>query len=493
MQSSGTGQARRRAIIVGAGSAGAVLAAAIADRYDVIVLEAGRAPSQTADASGLGPTRATTWTLAAELTRDRAWEATPGRAVGGSSVVNGGYFVAPERPDLEAWHAAGGAPWQPDAVQTIITDLAHRFGVHAAPQTHPLVTAFSHASADHGCADALLVLGTSFDGRAPRNVADAFLPSSAPSIDLRPGSRALRVIVADGRATGLEVASADGTREVIEADEIILCAGAFGTARLLLASGIGPADALRAAAIDPVADLPGVGASFSDHPALWVDFTPTPELAGRASTADDADAPFPLALSLGADGGPGDDLEILVCIQPPDTSAEGAASQNAAPSGSVDAAPYGVLVGLQRPVARGTVTVTSAHVLDAPKIAYGYLEDPADRAALRTGVRRAATLLTSPAMAQLVSGLVGLTSATLDDDAELDGWIAARLGSASHTCGTAPMGSASDPLAVADGAGRVRDVAGLRIADTSLLPYVPSRGPASAAMAVGAIVAAQMP
>lgn len=494
MQSSGSGQTRPRAIVVGAGSAGAVLAAGIADRYDVVVLEAGRDSSQTRDAAGLGPTRATTWTLPAELTRDRSWQATPGRAVGGSSVVNGGYFVDPEEADLEAWHAAGGAAWQPDTVRATLAALAEKFGVHAAPQTHPLVVAFAQASADRGCADGLLALGTSFDGRAPRNVAEAF----ASPVDVRAGSRALRVVVAEGRATGVEVASGDGTREVIEADEIILCAGAFGTARLLLASGIGPASQLRDAGIDPVADLPAVGAAFSDHPTLWVDFAPTAALAERVPTTDDADGPFPLALSLGAGGGSGDDLEILVCIQPPDTSAEGAASDGAASDGAfsegnVDAAPYGVIVGLQRPVARGTVAATSAHPLDAPKITYGYLEDPADRAALRTGVRRAATLLTSPAMSGVVEGLVDLDPATLDDDAHLDAWIAARLGSASHTCGTAPMGADSDALAVADGAGQVRGIAGLRIADTSLLPFVPSRGPASAAMAVGAIIAAQMP
>lgn len=490
MHSSGSTQAKPRAVVVGAGSAGSVLAAGIADRYDVILLEAGRdsspGPASEPGAAILGPTRATTWTLPAELTRDRSWQATPGRAVGGSSVVNGGYFVAPADADLLAWHAAGGDAWKPEQVRKTIAELADRLGVHPAPQTHPLVETFAQASADRGCGEGLLALGTSFDGRAPRNVADVFVAASVPSIEVRPGSRALRVVVSEGRAIGIDVASADGTREVIEADEIVLAAGAFGTARLLLASGIGPAEQLRSAGIDAVADLPGVGSSFSDHPTVWVDFAPTAELAGREATPDDADAPFPLALSLGADGGPGDDIEILVCTRPPD------AASGEAP-GAVDAAPYGVIVGLQRPVARGTVVAASAHPLDAAKISYGYLEDSADRAALRTGVRRAATLLTSPAMSHVVQDLVGLGAATLEDDAYLDTWIAARLGSASHTCGTAPMGQESDPLAVTDGAGRVRNIAGLRIADTSLLPFVPSRGPAAAAVAVGAVVAAQMP
>ncbi len=157
-----------------------------------------------------------------------------------------------------------------------------------------------------------------------------------------------------------------------------------------------------------------------------------------------------------------------------------------------DARTLGLIVGLQRPRSRGTVRPASAHPLAAPAIAYHYLEDEADRAALRLGVRRAAGILAAPAFAELVEELADLDPATLDDDALLDAWIARHLGSAAHTCGTAPMGAADDPLAVVDGAGRVRGVPGLRIADASVLPVVPSCGPVAAVMAVGAIVADQM-
>jgi choline dehydrogenase len=152
-----------------------------------------------------------------------------------------------------------------------------------------------------------------------------------------------------------------------------------------------------------------------------------------------------------------------------------------------------VLVGLQRPAARGTVAPASAHPLAPPRIDYGYLADERDRAALRAGVRRAAELVTSSAFEGIASGLVDLDEVVLGDDERLNAWIADRLGSAAHTCGTAPMGPADDPLAVVDGAGRVRGVAGLRIADTSILPVVPARGPAAAAMAVGAVIAGRMP
>ncbi|MBU4466154.1 MAG: GMC family oxidoreductase N-terminal domain-containing protein [Actinobacteria bacterium] len=446
---------RPRAVVIGAGSAGSVLASRISAAYDVTVIEAGRSPM--AGESVLDASR--TWSIPAELAEGRAWRATPGRAVGGSSVVNGGYFAAPAPDDLLRWRAAGGEAWAPERVLAHIGDLAARLGVHASPQTHPISRAFADACVLQGVTGTLLPLDTTFRDGAPRSVADAFLASSPNRIEVRSNCRAMRIVVENGRAVGVDVADADGSREVLAADEIVLCAGGFGTARLLLASGLAPTPSLRRAGIDVVADLPGVGAAFSDHPTVWIEWLPTAALSEAPPHPEDVDGAFPLALYLSADGTSGDDLEVLVCTQPPDA----------------DATPYGLVVGLQRPRSRGTVSATSAHPLGAPKIAYGYLRDPEDRAAMRVGVRCAAGLLVSTAFAGVVERLVDLTDDTLGDDLLLDAWILEHLGSASHTCGTAPMGPETDPAAVVDGAGRVRGIRGLRIADASMLPVVPSR------------------
>lgn len=461
-------------LVVGAGSAGSVVAARLADRCDVIVIEAGRWPPEADSGERSGA-----WALGADLTRRRRWTARPGRTVGGSSVVNGGYFAPPERADLDLWHAAGGPAWAPDRVEAIVAEIGAEIGVRPSPQTHPLARAFTDAGVELGHAAGLLPLQTTITDGVPRNAAGAL--AHRGSIEVRDNARASRIVVEDGRAIGVEVAAGDGSVELLTADDVIVCAGGFGTPRLLLASGIGPADQLRSLGIEPVHDLPGVGASFSDHPTVWVEWSPGPDLAAIAAQ-DAPDGAFPVALRVGADGGPGDDIELLACTRPPALEAE------------PDVVPpsFGMIVGLQRPNARGTIAASSSRPFAAPVISYGYLEDDRDRRALRVGVRLAAQMATSRAYAGLVDRLIDLDDETLGDDDRLDAWIEERLGSAAHASGSAPMGPSIDARAVVDGAGRVRGIRDLRIADTSILPVVPSRGPAATAMAVGAIIADQL-
>jgi choline dehydrogenase-like flavoprotein len=126
----------------------------------------------------------------------------------------------------------------------------------------------------------------------------------------------------------------------------------------------------------------------------------------------------------------------------------------------------------------------SADPAEPPLVDYRYLTAPGDAERLRHGVRLAADLLASPALAALDAGghAARPDRRTLADDTALDRWIAARLGTAVHLCASAPMGPDTDPRAVVDQDGRVRGVEGLRVADTSILPDAPSRPPNAVAI-----------
>jgi len=143
-----------------------------------------------------------------------------------------------------------------------------------------------------------------------------------------------------------------------------------------------------------------------------------------------------------------------------------------------------VIVALQRPAGRGRLTLDPRDPHAAPVVRYHHLRRDEDRRRMREGLRTAVALLGSDRL----SGWVDTRSwdrSVFDDDHLLDAWMNDHLGTAVHLSGTAPMGPADRPGAVTDQHGRVHGVAGLRVVDTSVLPDVPSRGPAATAVLLG--------
>ena len=239
----------------------------------------------------------------------------------------------------------------------------------------------------------------------------------------------------------------------------MLCAGAIGSAHLLLRSGVGPAVQLRDSGIAVVHDSRGVGASFSDHPQVAVEWYARTGLTApptiMASSLDAGAAEYvpllsPLSGLLGHDG---DDRLTL-------------------------------LVGLQWSASRGTITISSRAA--SPHIAYNYLSDPGDVRLLRNAVRGGAELVA--AFDGLFDRFANIDTRVLADDTLLDAWIRAHVGTAQHLTGTAPFGAGGD-RSVVDQYGRVAGVGGLRIADTAILPTVPRRGTAATAVLIGERIA----
>jgi choline dehydrogenase-like flavoprotein len=142
-------------------------------------------------------------------------------------------------------------------------------------------------------------------------------------------------------------------------------------------------------------------------------------------------------------------------------------------------------VALQQEDSRGRLTLAGADPLRPPRIEYRYLTEERDRRRMREGVRLAAELLRTAALAPLVAERTGLPDGELADDGALDRWIRRHIATAVHLAGTARMGPDADPGAVVDQQLRVRGVEGLRVADTSVLPQVTTRGPAATAVMIG--------
>ncbi|MFI6338983.1 mycofactocin system GMC family oxidoreductase MftG [Streptomyces sp. NPDC050535] len=503
-------------IVVGAGGSGAALAARLSEdpARTVLVLEAGPAPRHRSafapellDARlvpGAQPGHAALQPYAVHLTPRHPYTVVRGRILGGSTTVNGGYFVRARRDDFDRWSAVGGAAWSYDRVLPLLraleTDLDYGADdLHGArgpvrirrtDLRHPAAVAFREAARELGFPaepDKNAQAAAGF-GPLPSNAEDGLRINTGisylldargrPNLTVVGDSTVRGVVVERGRATGVAV-ERDGRRSTVAAGEVVLCAGAFSSPHLLHLSGIGPRHDLERLGLPVVRNAPAVGARFSDHPQVVMEWTP------RWPMAEPTGSWLGGALHLSSSGGayPGD-LEILQSLVP----ITGLVSGTVAHPG----APLAFLVSVQSPRLSGRMRTRSADPATPPRLDYGYLRTSEDRRRMREAVRTTAALVATNAFDEISVGLAEPGPEELDDDDALDRWIQRRLGTSQHTCGTAPMGPAEDPRAAVDHYGRVHGVSGLRVADTSILPAAPLRGPAATAVLIGELIADAM-
>lgn len=410
-------------LVVGAGSAGSIVAERLSTDPDcrVTVLEPGPGPDDAAAAAliadaytlPIGPDSPVVRRYLSTLTEDPARQAelVRGACVGGSGAVNGGYFWPPEDGDVEqlpGWSAQ---------------DLA---GHHRAVAARIPI---SYARGD-GCATAGFTSAAQRAGHSctpvPLNIADgvrvgpgaAFLVPALhrPNLTVLTGTRVSRVRFAGDCAVGVDAVGPSGPLQ-IAAGRVVLCAGAIESARLLMLSGIGPAEHLRDYGVAVLADLP-VGQRSWDHPE-WLMATGWLVEGGRPV----------LESVLHVDG-----LEIR-----PYTTGFGA------PTAALG-------VALLRPRAHGRVGLASPDPAVPPRIEHRYDSEPGDVEDLRSGTDLVREMLT------------GTT------DLGPPAWSTSQ-----HLCGTAPMGL--DGHAVVDPRCRVRGVENLWVIDGSVLTRIPGRGP----------------
>jgi len=313
-------------------------------------------------------------------------------------------------------------------------------------------------------------------GVIARNVVDGVRQNSSmtylerarqrTNLEVRGDSEVDRVLIDDGRAVGVVLVSG----EQLYAKHVVLSAGAYGSPAILMRSGIGPADELTSLGIDVVADVPGVGAHLAEQPIFSAVFAADPAKLTERTPA----------------------VQTMLTVAEPGSA--GRPWLHVAPStySPGEMSPTGVAfeidVALLKPRSRGRVTLVSPDPGVPPRIDVNLLADPWDVASMLEGIRLARRLARTEPLASLHEGEV-FPGDDGDGADALTPVLKAGVNFYHHANGTVRMGPRSDPQAVVDATGAVRAVAGLSVADASIMPTPPSNVTALTTMAIAEKVA----
>ena len=517
-------------VVVGAGSAGCVLARRLADTgASVILIEAGRRDNtQLVRKPGMiGPLHSVPqlkakvdwghYTVEQKHALGRRIPQTHGKVVGGSSSINGMVFVRGNRKNYDDWAAEGNAGWSYTEVLPSFKrfesfedgESDYRGGsgpikVIRARELTPASEAFVEALS----ATASLKKNDDYNAAEQEgvsifqqsNAAGLRYSTSVGYLDDRPanltvlhGTHVSRVVVEGGRATGVEVLAKSG-REVIRAErEVVVSSGVYGSPQLLMLSGIGPADHLRAFGVDVLADLP-VGDNLHDHLFVPMSFSmptairrPSPLYFGRAFVKENlrADSTW-LARSVfevvafvrTEHAGEIPDLQLHVLPWSyPSPNQDAPIRHKPDPRRALT-----IMSTLIYPRSRGTVRLASADPTAAPVIDPNYLAEPADIDVLVGGME---LIRETMAAQQIAGGVEGEISPgpQFPTRADLAREVRNRATTVYHPVGTCRMGV--DERAVVDPALRVRGIDGLRVVDASIMPSIVGGNTNAASMMIG--------
>ncbi|WP_217874468.1 GMC family oxidoreductase [Gulosibacter sp. 10] len=488
-------------VVVGSGSGGSPVIRRLLDEgRSVIVLEAGgeddheaiTAPDRMFELRGTELDHAFRTEPQASLGGRRV-EWPRGRVLGGSSAINGMIHMRGHREDFDSWARGGADGWSYHDVLPILRRLERldpagdpAYRGHEGPlpvrfnlDLHPLSAAQVQAArqagfpfnADPNAEDPYGVSHVQLNIADGRRVSAwrAYLGSAREHerLTVLPGASAIRVLLERGKAVGVEYVRRGERRVARARGEIVLSAGALGTPHVLQLSGIGPADALRRVGITPVVDLPGVGENLHDHilsQVVW-----------RSRRPIDASGHAPFEVQLFADSRAG---LARPDLQPVTGFSAYPMPGYVFPEGRV----YSWYPGVVRPRSRGRLWLRSADPMEQPLVDPAYLREQDDLDALVEGIQITREIGRQAALAEWNAEEIA-PGPDVRTRAELDAYARASLNTYYHPVGTARMGT--DPLAVVDPRLRVYGVTGLRVADASIFPEIPSANTHVAAVMVG--------
>ena len=484
-------------VIVGGGSAGAILATRLSEdpSISILLLEAG--PDYSDIESLPDEVRIGLSTGADIITKDHNWRfwgnpspiADPmpvprGRVIGGSSSINGQVFMRGMPEDYDYWEALGNTEWGYESVlpyfRKLETDLDYSGDFHGSDG--PIIArrhkrkdwvesqvAFYNACKDAGFPDGpdqnhpdVTGVGpTPFNNpngiRWSTNIGYLSMARHRLNLTIRADCVTHRIVFSGKTAVGVEVENS-GEMFVVHGENIILCAGAVASPQILMLSGVGPYDQLSELGIPVLNELPGVGGNLRDHPILPVTWTVKP------AHVQDPDAPrSQVAVRYTATGS---DIrnDVKLTFNSFAISADGHDADINKPVG------VRLSVSLQLAESAGTLRLISKDIGVQPELNYNYYSTDFDLMRGREGIHKGIELGESEHFSEIIDARLHPSEDDLSSDEKLNNWILRSATTGQHISGTCKMGPDSDEHSVVDQYGKVKGVDNLRVIDASIMP-----------------------